>query len=422
MDWSVRDMSSESQHRLHGPHDYMHTTYDTTASGQSGDAYHGEEVYVKAESPYADYGTRAYSDDDVKDPISPQEGLHQEYACYDQQYQYDDQVEVVRYEDGHYVSYNQNEMMYGPAYASASPDYAVDDYSAAPESPIAGSSMEHLHQQPYDPSVYQHNRSYTLEAAMTPVTPTRQSAPELCQSTPEPAQPRPIMGHLPLPEEAITEPAEVQPARRPRGRPRKHPLPVRSSPPPPVNYPYPQFPSPDEVQGPSSTQPRKLMDSLQPPPPPPPYVHMSLDEVPMPDSEDRPGQAIFKLNTAGEPKEPPKKKPIMACLFCRERKIACGPPAPDGTEKRCNQCARRKLVCEYPKESRRGQHKRGPRAARVKALADATVTDSTYAETGVLMTTGPIMDAAARPSSSGSGGQTSSRPKLGKIREHNMTQ
>ncbi|EPS96933.1 hypothetical protein FOMPIDRAFT_1089631, partial [Fomitopsis schrenkii] len=57
-------------------------------------------------------------------------------------------------------------------------------------------------------------------------------------------------------------------------------------------------------------------------------------------------------------KEPVKKKPIMACLFCRERKIACGPPDPASPEQRCNQCARRSLPCEYPKESRRGMHKR----------------------------------------------------------------
>ncbi|KAI0733335.1 hypothetical protein C8Q72DRAFT_747527, partial [Fomitopsis betulina] len=60
-------------------------------------------------------------------------------------------------------------------------------------------------------------------------------------------------------------------------------------------------------------------------------------------------------------KEPIKKKPIMACLFCRERKIACGPPDPTSPEQRCNQCARRDLLCEYPKESRRGMHKRFPR-------------------------------------------------------------
>ena len=41
------------------------------------------------------------------------------------------------------------------------------------------------------------------------------------------------------------------------------------------------------------------------------------------------------------------------------------------TAREHSQCTRRGLVCEYPKESRRGQHKRGARAARVEALAAA---------------------------------------------------
>ncbi|KIY46783.1 hypothetical protein FISHEDRAFT_60099 [Fistulina hepatica ATCC 64428] len=45
-------------------------------------------------------------------------------------------------------------------------------------------------------------------------------------------------------------------------------------------------------------------------------------------------------------------KPPLACLFCRGRKIACGQPEP-GTNS-CHQCLRRKLKCEYPKESLRG--------------------------------------------------------------------
>lgn len=51
-----------------------------------------------------------------------------------------------------------------------------------------------------------------------------------------------------------------------------------------------------------------------------------------------------------------KRKPAMACLFCRMRKIACAPPVPPET--RCNQCARREINCEYPKESKRGQYRR----------------------------------------------------------------
>ncbi|KAJ3726639.1 hypothetical protein C8R42DRAFT_717503 [Lentinula raphanica] len=52
------------------------------------------------------------------------------------------------------------------------------------------------------------------------------------------------------------------------------------------------------------------------------------------------------------------KKQTLACLFCRERKIACGRPVPGSFDMTCNQCARRNLPCTYPTESRRGQHKR----------------------------------------------------------------
>ncbi|KAF8672775.1 hypothetical protein AX14_005518 [Amanita brunnescens Koide BX004] len=47
-----------------------------------------------------------------------------------------------------------------------------------------------------------------------------------------------------------------------------------------------------------------------------------------------------------------------ACLFCRERKIACGRPPQGSDDRTCNQCSRRSLECRYPMESRRGQHKR----------------------------------------------------------------
>ncbi|QRW08544.1 Fungal Zn(2)-Cys(6) binuclear cluster domain [Ceratobasidium sp. AG-Ba] len=57
-----------------------------------------------------------------------------------------------------------------------------------------------------------------------------------------------------------------------------------------------------------------------------------------------------------EPQTTPKK-PALACLFCRKRKIACGPPPPDSPDRTCNQCARRKQCCEYPTESRRGIRK-----------------------------------------------------------------
>ncbi|TFK74277.1 hypothetical protein BDN72DRAFT_833609 [Pluteus cervinus] len=53
-----------------------------------------------------------------------------------------------------------------------------------------------------------------------------------------------------------------------------------------------------------------------------------------------------------------EKKPPLACLFCRGRKIACGPPIPGSKDKTCNQCQRRSLKCEYPSESRRGMRKK----------------------------------------------------------------
>ncbi|KAK0475575.1 hypothetical protein IW261DRAFT_489307 [Armillaria novae-zelandiae] len=52
------------------------------------------------------------------------------------------------------------------------------------------------------------------------------------------------------------------------------------------------------------------------------------------------------------------KKPSLACLFCRGRKIACGPPLAGSTDKTCNQCQRRSLKCEFPRESRRGMRKK----------------------------------------------------------------
>lgn len=57
-------------------------------------------------------------------------------------------------------------------------------------------------------------------------------------------------------------------------------------------------------------------------------------------------------------KRPAEKKPPLACLFCRGRKIACGPPIPGSKDKTCNQCQRRSLRCEYPLESRRGMRKK----------------------------------------------------------------
>jgi hypothetical protein len=78
----------------------------------------------------------------------------------------------------------------------------------------------------------------------------------------------------------------------------------------------------------------------------------------------------------GMPIQSGKPKRTLACLFCRDRKIACGQPPESKADRTCeyvqlitggtttnyrpyrSQCARRKLVCQYPTESRRGVHKR----------------------------------------------------------------
>ncbi|KII83207.1 hypothetical protein PLICRDRAFT_58528 [Plicaturopsis crispa FD-325 SS-3] len=66
------------------------------------------------------------------------------------------------------------------------------------------------------------------------------------------------------------------------------------------------------------------------------------------------------------------KKPMLACLFCRGRKIACRPPAPESKDKSCNQCLRRNLTCEYPKESRRGMRKHKEDSTKDAVSKDAT--------------------------------------------------
>ncbi|GLB45435.1 hypothetical protein LshimejAT787_2200980 [Lyophyllum shimeji] len=66
-------------------------------------------------------------------------------------------------------------------------------------------------------------------------------------------------------------------------------------------------------------------------------------------------------------------KPIMACLFCRGRKIACGPPPPGSGSTTCNQCERRRLKCKYPAENRRGMRKK-PAAADARKKNDRATT------------------------------------------------
>lgn len=71
-----------------------------------------------------------------------------------------------------------------------------------------------------------------------------------------------------------------------------------------------------------------------------------------------------------------QKKQALACLFCRERKIACGRPPANNPDQTCNQCSRRRIKCEYPTESRRGQHKRRRKTLEGEATSQTTQTQS----------------------------------------------
>ncbi|KXN88961.1 hypothetical protein AN958_06523 [Leucoagaricus sp. SymC.cos] len=79
---------------------------------------------------------------------------------------------------------------------------------------------------------------------------------------------------------------------------------------------------------------------------------------PAPQKRIPPPSAIGKLGIPSSHGSHTGKKLGLACLFCRERKIACGRPSESNPDQTCNQCARRMFKCEYPTESRRGQHKR----------------------------------------------------------------
>ncbi|KAF9257465.1 hypothetical protein L218DRAFT_805931, partial [Marasmius fiardii PR-910] len=54
-----------------------------------------------------------------------------------------------------------------------------------------------------------------------------------------------------------------------------------------------------------------------------------------------------------------QKKTSLACFFCRGRKMACKPSP--GPTRECMQCVKKGLICKYPTESRRGQHRRRAR-------------------------------------------------------------
>ncbi|TBU37657.1 hypothetical protein BD309DRAFT_1004808 [Dichomitus squalens] len=313
------------------------------------------------------------------------------------------------------------------------PDYSIPyEDNMFVESPMSAPEMHTYPEASIHrvlPALTVATRSYTLEGAITPISPQpkpraltspalpqvkrrtdspppmgslRPPTPPLSRSSSSPSpskssiasssgsgsaaagQPSPPNDPAPSPVQQQQQQREA-PQKCPRGRPRKNPAPARApSPPPVVGYPFPQFPTLlAGVLVPSASASTSAI--------PPPALTMTIAAV----------QAMSKLYMAlgdgdGEGKEPEKKKPVMACFFCRERKIMCRPPPPGGPQC-CNQCTRRRLVCEYPKESFRGQHKHGARAARVEALASASASASA--------------SAAVAASSSASASPTSIKPK-----------
>ncbi|KAI8996638.1 hypothetical protein BD414DRAFT_455584, partial [Trametes punicea] len=373
---------------------------------------------------------------------SAQQSMEQIYDC--KQEQYETSVQLPDGWDGT-TNYDAqpHELYIDTSTIEYSLPYATDIFTDSPMS----MHYPELHQSP-SPSLHtivpppsSNTRSYTLEGAITPISPPSQSttcvAPppasssaaasrtpggrtgspppmeSLRPATSRPSQPSAAKADLSSTSGTISAPSAQHPSvpppgststasavqKRPRGRPRKNPPSARPpSPPPPVNYPFPQFPDPP----PSSLMRFDASGSVSPIAGAAPVLTAGTAGTTGPltggKSSDHPfhvdsaglgaGQGIFRLNLHREgggeggagagpdgKGEGEKKKPIMACLFCRERKIACGPPPPGGP-KRCNQCTRRDLVCEYPKESRRGQHKRGPRAVRVEALASGSAAAS----------------------------------------------
>ncbi|KAF9452362.1 hypothetical protein P691DRAFT_772355 [Macrolepiota fuliginosa MF-IS2] len=103
----------------------------------------------------------------------------------------------------------------------------------------------------------------------------------------------------------------------------------------------------------------------------PPVIKAQLSMPPAPNSP------IVHSSPIGGGKRNPDKKPALACVFCRGRKIACGPPLKDGDGKTCNQCQRRSLRCEYPTESRRGMRKKPAANATPSNSASTSTSSST---------------------------------------------
>ena len=124
-------------------------------------------------------------------------------------------------------------------------------------------------------------------------------------------------------------------------------------------------PSPTESSSPFTTEP--LVSSTA-----------SVASVPLP----APIRKTAKSPRGIKGKGAPRKKLTLACLFCRERKIACSLPPEGGEERRCNQCVKRSRACQMPPGgSRRGQY---ARRKATKVTVD-TVADTAAAVDGLTL-------------------------------------
>ncbi|THH27103.1 hypothetical protein EUX98_g7091 [Antrodiella citrinella] len=372
--------------------DDLHVSYEPRRHAPDPNTFYEYREVLRHPKPEYEHTRTGPSAFPVADPVPCMDTAQVPCAEYGESYCSDD--------DSPYGALASPLLPYDPASPftdvvdSPTADFA-DAYVDTVHSPIHYNSQSFI-DRPVVPS-----RSYTLDQAVTlsaPIIPDR--SPSLADtkrsasastsfSETTGSSSSPYSSASPVPSSKASTPLSItststssNSSGKPRGRPRKRQNndAKPTSPPRIVDYPFPKFeeggssfssasPSIPTPPIPDRDTRRVIAPKPEAPVQPPPVL--SMDEIPIPDAESKPGQAIFKLNTPPEIKEKPKKKPILACLFCRERKIACGQPLPGSTK--CNQCARRGLDCEFPKESRRGQHKRGPRAARVAALTEAAL-------------------------------------------------
>ncbi|EKM57243.1 uncharacterized protein PHACADRAFT_254908 [Phanerochaete carnosa HHB-10118-sp] len=201
---------------------------------------------------------------------------------------------------------------------------------------------------------FQPTRSYTLEGAVTPV-----------ESRKPPRSPNSASPSIPAsPSVASVSTIDATETESPRMVPPKSPSVKKET----------QVVDAAAVLPPASLPPSTLMTKFSTKPPfrhvpPPKPLKAEADAGVNGASTSAPGASGPAAAAGGAA---PKKKPAMACLFCRERKICCGPPAPESTDARCKQCIKRDQPCTFPTECRRGQHKRTPRKATIHALAAAS--------------------------------------------------